>query len=189
MKKRIIVGISGASGAPLAINVLKILRDIPEAETHLIITDSGALTIRHECGMDIDEAARLADFIYPNESIWEKPASGSFKTCGMIVVPCSMKTLAGISSGYSDSLLLRACDVTIKEQRKLVLAVRESPLSPVHLRNMYELSKMGVMIMPPVMEFYSDARTREEAACRFAKRAVGVFFDSVTAGEWDGVCR
>lgn len=159
-EKRLIVGVSGASGAPLAVALLKALRET-EIETHVILTRGGELTLKQECGMD--SLAGLADVLYDNSDIGAAPASGSFKTMGMLVVPCSMKTVAGIHSGYADNLLLRAADVTLKEGRKLVLAARETPLSPVHLRNLYELSMMGVTILPPMLSYYQQPKTLEEA--------------------------
>ena len=147
MAKRLIVGISGASGAPLAVELLKILRTVG-VETHVVLTRGGALTLKQECDMDGLEG--LADVLYDNRDIGARPASGSFKTDGMLVVPCSMKTVAGICSGYSDNLLLRAADVTLKEGRKLVLAPRETPFSTIHLRNLYELSRMGGTMATPI---------------------------------------
>ena len=137
-KKRIIVGISGASGMPLAWELLRQLRARrDQAETHLQVLE------------------KMADYVYDNQNIGAAPASGSFRTDGMIVVPCSMKTAAGIASGYSDNLLLRAADVTLKERRRLVLVARECPLSTIHLRNLYELSRYGAVILPPVLSFYN----------------------------------
>ena len=151
---RLIVGITGASGVVLAVELLKRLKRIDSVETHLVITKSAELTIRDETDFDIFDIRRLADCVYdvnqPDASI----ASGSFLVDGMIVVPCTMKTLAGIASGYCENLLLRAADVCIKERRKLLLVPREMPFSPIHLRNMKELADCGAIIMPPVMTFY-----------------------------------
>lgn len=158
-EKRLIVGISGASGAPLAVALLKALKQT-DIQTHVMITHGGELTLRQECGLD--SLTGLADVIYDNHDIGAGPASGSFKTMGMIVIPCSMKTVAGIHSGYSDNLLLRAADVTLKERRRLVLVARETPFSTIHLRNLYELSKMGVRIVPPMLSYYQKPETLEE---------------------------
>ena len=148
-KKRIIVGISGASGMPLALELLRQLQGRREQiETHLLYTDGAVQTLRKETGQKPEQLEKMADYVHDNHNIGAAPASGSFRTDGMIVVPCSMKTVAGIVSGYSDDLLLRAADVTLKECRRLVLVTRECPLSSIHLRNMYELSRMGAVILP-----------------------------------------
>lgn len=155
-KKRIIVGISGASGMPLALELLRQLQGRREQiETHLLYTDGAVQTLRKETGQKPEQLEKMADYVHDNHNIGAAPASGSFRTDGMIVVPCSMKTVAGIVSGYSDNLLLRAADVTLKECRRLVLVTRECPLSSIHLRNMYELSRMGAVILPPVLSFYN----------------------------------
>ncbi len=154
MKKRIIVGITGASGILIAVELLKSLKKIDEVETHLIITDGGELTVRDETNFDIYEIKRLADVVYDIHEMDASIASGSFLVDGMIIVPCTMKTVAGIAAGYCENLLLRAADVCIKENRKLVLVPREMPFSKIHLRNMKELADIGAIIMPPVMTFY-----------------------------------
>lgn len=162
MKKRIIVGISGASGFPLAVCLLKELKKIPEMETHLVFTRGAELTAKQESGLCPEQIRALADICYENFDIGAAIASGTFRTEGMIVLPCSMKTASGIAHGYSDNLLLRAADVTIKEQRKLVLAVRETPLSPIHLENMLTLSRLhNVYIMPPVVTYYMNRQGGE----------------------------
>ena len=158
--KKILVGISGASGAPIAIRLLKRLREMADVETHLIMTKGAELTIVQETDCTVEQVKALADVVYDVSSLGECPASGSFKMDAMIIVPCSMKTAAGIASGYSDNLLLRAADVTLKEARQLVLVARESPLSPVHLRNLHELSSMGVRVVPPMISFYRLKRGR-----------------------------
>ena len=154
-KKRIVVGVSGASGAPLAFKLLKALNKYEDVEIHLVVTNGGIRTIQEECENSYEDFCGLCDTVYDNRDIGAAIASGSYRCDGMIVLPCSMKTLAGIASGYSDNLLLRAADVMIKEQRRLVLAVRESPFSSIHLANMSRLSAIpGVFIAPPVMSYY-----------------------------------
>lgn len=160
--KRIIIGISGASGAPLAVATLKALAAQPEVETHLIISQGARLTIAQETSMTAEEVEALADLVYDNGDLGAAISSGSYPIDGMIVVPCSMKTLAGINAGYCEDLLQRAADVTMKEQRKLVLVPRECPFSPIHLRNMYELSKYGVCILAPVVSYYNHPETAED---------------------------
>lgn len=173
-KERLIVGISGASGAPIAVELLRALQKIDTIETHLVVTNGGEQTLLYETGMELQQLCRLADVTYDKHDVGAGPASGSFQNGGMIVVPCSMKTAAGIASGYSDNLLLRAADVTLKERRKLVLVTRECPLSSIHLRNMYELSRMGTIILPPVLSYYNHPKTIEDAT----RHIVGKILDS-----------
>lgn len=154
MKKKIIVGITGASGILIAVEFLKRLKKLEEVETHLIISDGGVLTVRDETNFDIFEIKKLADVVYDVHEMDAAIASGSFLVDGMVIVPCTMKTVAGIASGYCENLLLRAADVCIKENRKLILIPREMPFSKIHLRNMKELADIGVVIMPPVLTFY-----------------------------------
>jgi len=146
---------SGASGASLAIQMLEILRENPDWETHLVISKGAEETIIQETEYKPTDVMELADKVYSIRDIGASIASGTFKTEGMIIVPCSMKTVAGIACGYSDNLLLRAADVTIKERRNLVLLARESPLSTIHLRNMLSLSELGAIIMPPMITYYN----------------------------------
>ena len=184
--KRILVGVSGASGAPIAVELLKKLKLDEQVETHLIMTDSAARTIEQECGMDRAEVERLADVVYDVANVGAGPASGSFTIDAMIIVPCSMKTVAGIASGYSDNLLLRAADVTLKERRPLLLVARESPLSPIHLRNLYELSRMGVQVIPPMMSYYQGYSTVEDWTENFVQRLMGNLGLQNDMYEWDG---
>lgn len=182
-KNRIIVGISGASGAPLAIELLRALRQT-ELESHLIVTPGGWRTVSEETGMTAEQVRALADAVHDVDDVGAPPASGSWQALGMVVVPCSMKTLAGIHSGYSENLLLRAADVTLKERRKLVLVPRECPLSPIHLRNQYELSLMGAVILPPVLSYYSHPKSIED----MARHLVGKILDQFEVS-YDGYCR
>jgi polyprenyl P-hydroxybenzoate/phenylacrylic acid decarboxylase-like protein len=174
-KKRLVVGISGASGAPLALRLLTLMRKQPEWEIHLIITSGGGKTISEELNMSGKDFKTLCDALYDWDDIGAAPASGSFLTAGMIVVPCSMKTAAGIYSGYTDNLLLRAADVTLKEGRPLVLMPREAPFSPIHLRNLYKLSMLGVFIVPPVLTYYNHQKTVEDMEHSLICRALGYF--------------
>ena len=152
---RLIIGMTGASGAIIGVELLRRLKEIDSVETHLIITEGAELTIRDETDFDIFEIKRLANCIYDVKQMDASIASGSFLVDGMIIVPCTMKTLAGIAAGYCENLLLRAADVCIKENRKLLLVPREMPFSRIHLRNMKELADSGAIIMPPVMTFYN----------------------------------
>lgn len=161
VEKRLIIGISGASGAPIALALLKALQSKP-IQTHLVVTAGGEMTLSQECAMNLEDVSKLADVTYDNANIGAVIASGTFTTCGMVVVPASMKTVAGIHSGYSDNLLLRAADVVLKEGRKLILLPRESPLSQIHLRNLLDLSQMGVRILPPMLTYYNSPQTIED---------------------------
>lgn len=188
MKERIIVGVSGASGMPLAIEMLKQLRKQEHIETHLICSRAAEITLGEETDITIEELKSLADVVHDNENIGAAPASGSFRASGMIVVPCSMKTVAGITSGYSDSLLLRAADVMIKERRKLVLAVRECPFSPIHLRNMHELSMMGVVILPMMLSFYNRPETIDDCVRHLAGKILDQFeIEGEHFKRWEGL--
>lgn len=156
IKKRLVVGMSGASGAILGIELLRQLKGNPDYETHLVISKGAEETILQETDYKIADVIKLADKVYDINNIGAAIASGTYKTEGMIIVPCSMKTVAGIACGYADNLLLRAADVTIKEQRRLILATRECPLSAIHLRNMLTLAEMGALIMPPMLTYYNN---------------------------------
>ncbi len=185
MKKRIIVGATGASGLPILAECLKIIRQNPDFESHLIMSGSAKITWEHETDAPVEELERSADFVYQPEEIGAGPASGSFRTAGMLIVPCSMKTVAGICSGYAENLILRAADVTIKEQRTLVLAARETPLSAIHLRNLQELAHIpGVRIIPPMMTFYHKPKSIEDMIHHTAAKLLEPF-----GIEAEGYCR
>ena len=176
MKKRIIVGATGASGLPILIQCLKLIREQEEFESYLIMTKSAKLTLEHETNLKVEEVEALADYVLDQSEIGAGPASGSFKTEGMVIVPCSMKTIAGIHSGYAENLVLRAADVTIKEQRPLVLAARETPLSAIHLRNLQELAMIpGVRIIPPMLTFYHMPESIEEMTYHIAAKLLEPF--------------
>ena len=153
-KKRVVIGMSGASGAILGIEALRIFRELGGYETHLIVSTGAELTIALETGATLDEVRALADVVHDNANLGAAVASGSFRTMGMLVVPCSMKTVAGIAHGFSDNLLLRAADVMLKEGRPLVLMPRETPLSIVHLRNLLAAAEAGAAIVPPMVTHY-----------------------------------
>lgn len=150
---KLVVGISGASGAIYGIRLLETLRQC-QVETHLVISKSAERTINLETNYKLHEVEALADFIYDNADVGASVASGSFKHDGMIIAPCSIKSLSGITHSYNDNLLVRAADVTLKEKRKLVLMVRETPLHLGHLRMLVELSEIGGIILPPMPAFY-----------------------------------
>lgn len=189
MKKRIVVGATGASGLPLLVKCLEIIRENPDYESYLIMSSSAELTLCQETTLTPEDVKKLSDYTMSPEEIGAKPASGSFKTEGMLIVPCSMKTIAGIHSGYADNLILRAADVTIKEQRTLVLAARETPLSGIHLRNLYELSMLtGVRIIPPMMTFYHKPATIDDMVYHVAAKLLEPFgIEAKEYRRWNGL--
>ena len=188
VKQRLIIGMSGASGAPLTVELLRQLHEShPEIETHLVVTRGGVLTLAQETDVTLEELLALVHVWHENDAIGASIASGSFQTMGMAVVPCSMKTAAGIVSGYSDNLLLRAADVCLKEQRKLVLVAREAPLSTLHLRNLYEASKLGAVILPPVPAYYVRPQTLADCTRHTAKRILSQFGLGERNEEWEGL--
>lgn len=159
---RLIVGISGASGVIMGRRLLEMLRASADAEIHLIVTEAAERTWALECDKPIRELYDLADVVYDNHDLAAAVASGSFRTDGMIILPCSMKTLAGIASGYAENLLLRAADVCLKEGRRLVLCPREMPLGRIHLRNLTLAAEAGAAIVPPMLTFYNRPTTVDE---------------------------
>ncbi|MEM2093483.1 MAG: UbiX family flavin prenyltransferase [Candidatus Bathyarchaeia archaeon] len=150
---RVIVGISGASGIIYGVRTLEVLREL-NVETHLIITSAAVEIAKAECGLSREEIVKLASRCYDVEDLTAPVSSGSFQHDGMVIIPCSMKTLAGIATGYAGNLLLRAADVSLKERRKLVLVPRETPLNIIHLRNMLTLAEAGAIILPAMPAFY-----------------------------------
>lgn len=158
-RKRLIVGVTGATGAIYAKRILEVLRPTGEWETHLVISDAGVLNIHHELGMKKREMQALADVAHPINDIAASIASGGFRTEGMIIAPCSMKTLAAIAHGFGDNLLSRAADVVLKERRRLVVVPREAPLNLVHIRNMAIVTEMGGIIYPPLPAFYGPPKS------------------------------
>ena len=161
MNKRLVVGISGASGVTYGVRLLQVLQDT-DYETHLIISKSGELNIQIETDHDPADVKALADYVYDHKNIAAALASGSFLTAGMVVVPCTIKTLSGIANSYNENLLVRAADVTLKEKRKLALVVRETPLHKGHLRLLTMAADMGAHILPPVPSFYHMPKTIED---------------------------
>ena len=160
--KKMIIGISGASGVIYGIRLLSVLRDLPDVETHLVISRAGAITIGLETEYTLEQVTTLADVTYREQDIAARISSGSFKTDGMIVIPCSMKTLAGIAQSFSDNLLLRAADVVLKDRRRLILVARETPLHLGHLRLMTQLTEMGAIIAPPMPAFYHKPQSLDD---------------------------
>ncbi len=172
MSKRIVIGISGASGVTYGVRMLDVLRQT-DLETHLIISNAGRLNIEIETRYKPADVEAMADFVYDHKDMAASLASGSFLTEGMVVVPCTIKSLSGIANSYNENLLVRTADVTLKEKRKLVLVVRETPLHVGHLRLMTQAAEMGAHILPPVPSFYHQPETIED----IIDQTIGKVFD------------
>lgn len=184
---RIIVGISGASGSIYGIRMLEKLRGVPGAETHLVLTRSGERTAFLETGMLGAQIRALADHSYPIEDIGSRLASGSHLVDAMVIAPCSIHTLSAIAHGISSNLLVRAADVTLKERRKLVLMVRETPFHMGHLRSMVAVTEMGAIVAPPIPGFYHNPKTVQEIVDFSVDRVLDLIgLPSAEAQRWDG---
>lgn len=170
--KRVIIAITGASGVIYGIRALQLLRDVPDIETHAIISPSALRTALSEVDMDPDEIRSYADVIYNYRDIGAAVSSGSFRTAGMLVAPCSIKTLSGIANSYNDELIVRAADVCLKERRRVVLMLRETPLHAGHINLMQQATQNGAIIMPPVPAFYSRPQSIDEMVTQTTGRAL-----------------
>ena len=189
-KKRLVVGISGASGAIIGVELLRALKMQTDWESHLVISEGGVRTIGYETPYSVAEVEALATETHQLDDIGGKIASGSFKAQGMVIAPCSMKTLAAIAGGFAQNLLLRAADVTLKEHRKLVLVARESPLSQIHLHNMNVVANCGAIILPPMLTFYNHPRNIEDMVRHIVGKILDVFdMDMDGFKRWDGMDR
>lgn len=186
MKKRIIIGISGASGFQYGYKALTLLKSHSEIETHLVLSKGASLTREYETDYRKEELLELADYVHPNHNLAANIASGSFQTLGMLIAPCSMRTLASVSHGFSDNLLTRAADVCLKERRRLVLMVRETPLNLAHIDNMRKVTEMGGIIFPPVPAFYTKPQTIDEMITHSVTRALNLFDLNLTMPRWEG---
>ena len=185
--KRLIIAITGASGVIYGIRALELLRGVPGVETHLILTPSAARTIVEETDYAVDKVRKLAHHEYNYKDIGAAVSSGSFKTAGMIVAPCSMKTLSGIVHSYADNLVVRAADVVLKERRKLVLMPRETPLHVGHCRLLLQAAEMGAIIAPPMPAFYNAPKTLDDAVGHSVGRVLDLFdIDSALVRRWKG---
>ena len=185
--KKIIVSITGASGAIYGIRLLEILRRCG-VETHLIISKSANLTIATETSFSINDIKKLADYVYHPNDIGAQISSGSFKVNGLIIAPCSMKTLSAIASGLENNLIMRSASVVIKEQKKLALIVRETPLSAIHLENMLKLARIGVAICPPVPAFYNNPTTLDDIVNHSIVRVLDLFdIETDLIKRWQGI--
>ena len=173
--KRLIIGISGASGAIYGVRLLEVLRALPDVETHLVMSQAARQTLALETSLSLRDVQTLADVVYDSRDIAASISSGSFKTAGMAILPCSIKSLSGIVNSYTDGLLTRAADVVLKERRPLVLCVRETPLHLGHLRLMTQAAEMGAIIMPPVPAFYHRPQTLDDVINQTVNRVLDQF--------------
>lgn len=184
---RLIIGISGASGVIYGIRLLEALKGVREIETHLILSKGGKLNIALETSWKVEKVEALADVVHSDQNLAATIASGSFQTGGMIVAPCSMKTLSGIVNSYADTLMVRAADVVLKEKRRLVLMPREMPLHVGHCRLMHEASLMGAVIAPPMPAFYNEPQTVDDIINHSVGRALDLFgIDRGIVKRWRG---
>ena len=185
--RRLIVAITGASGAVYGVKALELLRRLGGIETHLILTASGARTLAEETDVSAAQVRELADVVHSARDIGASIASGSFRTLGMLVAPCSIKTLSGIAHSYDDELVVRAADVCLKERRRVVLLLRETPLHAGHIALMDQATRNGAVIMPPVPAFYSRPQTVDDIVTQTAGRALDLFdLDAPGTARWDG---
>ena len=186
--RRIIVAISGASGAVYGARLLQVLRGLPGIETHLVVSDAGWRNLQHELGMVRPAAQALAHQVHDVNNVGAAIASGSFQCHAMVVAPCSMRTLAAIAHGLADNLLTRAADVMLKERRRLVLMVRETPLHLSHLRNMVAVTEMGGIVCPPLPAFYLRPQTVEDVVNHSVARVLDLIdVDHQLAPRWQGL--
>lgn len=173
--KRLIVGISGASGAIYGVRLLQVLRDVAEVETHLVMSQAARQTLSLETDFSLRDVQSLADVVHDARDIAANISSGSFKTAGMVILPCSIKTLSGIVNSYTDTLVTRAADVVLKERRPLVLCVRETPLHLGHLRLMTQAAELGAVVMPPVPAFYHRPESLDDVINQTVNRVLDQF--------------
>jgi len=186
----LVAGITGASGAIYGIRLLEVLSSIKNVETHLIVSEAGEAIVKHETGRGIEEVRELASFSYDIRDMGAQIASGSFKTDGMIVAPCTVKTMSAIANSYSENLLIRVGDVTLKERRHLLLLVRETPLHLGHLRNMERLCEMGAIIMPPAPAFYHRPQTIQDIVDHTVGKILDIFgIEHSLFQRWPGMAK
>src|SRR5512133_2733512 len=186
--RRLVIAITGATGAVYGIRLLQVLRETAGVETHLMLSDAGVLNLHQELDMNRKDAEAYADVVHNVRDIGASIASGSFQSDGMIVAPCSMKTLAAIAHGLSDNLISRAADVVLKERRRLVLMVRETPFNLAHLRNMTSVTEMGGIIFPPLPSFYQHPASIEDLVDDTVERVLALLgVAAATPKRWDGL--
>ena len=190
MHTRLIVGISGASGAAYGVQLLKALQPVDRVKTHLVVSKAGQITLAHETGLSLSEVEKLADHAYPAGDVSACIASGSYPILGMVVAPCSMRSLAEIAHGMTSNLLTRAADVCLKERKRLVLMTRETPLNAAHLKNMLAVTEMGGIIAPPVPAFYSQPDSIETMVNHTVGRVLDLFdLPHQLVKRWEGMAK
>ena len=186
--RRLVIAITGATGAVYGVRLLQHLAVVKGIETHLVVSDAANLTLHQEVGMGRRDVEALADVVHNNRDVGASIASGSFQSDGMIVAPCSMKTLAAVALGLSDNLIARAADVVLKERRRLVLMVRETPFNLAHLRNMTAVTEMGGIVFPPLPSFYHRPQSIEEMVDHTVARVIDLFaIEHALAPRWAGM--
>jgi 4-hydroxy-3-polyprenylbenzoate decarboxylase len=186
--RRLVVAITGATGAIYGVRLLRQLAATPGVETHLVVSDAASLTLHQEAGMQRRDVEALAHVVHRNRDVGASIASGSFQTDGMVIAPCSMKTLASVAHGLSDNLVARAADVVLKERRRLVLMVRETPFNLAHLRNMTAVTEMGGIVFPPLPSFYHRPATIDEMVDHTVARVIDLFgIEHALAPRWAGM--
>ncbi|MGR9051615.1 MAG: UbiX family flavin prenyltransferase [Gammaproteobacteria bacterium] len=188
-KKRLVLGMTGATGAVYGLRILQVLKEKADWETHLVVSSAGLVNLKHELAMSRTDLYRFADVTYNNNDVAAAIASGSFKTEGMIVAPCSMKTLAAIAHGFGDNLIARATDVALKERRRVIIVPRETPLNLAHIKNMAAATEMGAIVYPPMPAFYAKPNTLEAMVDDAVGRILDLF-GIETEGlytPWEGV--
>ena len=187
-KPGLVVGLSGSSGLPYGIRLLEVLRNLGTREVHLVLTDAAKLNISVETDWRVKDVEALADVVHNVMNISASIASGSFRTAGMIVAPCSIRTLSAITHSLADNLLVRAADVTLKERRRLLLMPREAPLHTGHCKLLYEASRLGIIIFPPMPTFYGRPRTIDDMVNTTVGRVLDLFgIDAGLVKRWTGV--
>lgn len=175
MMRRLVIGMTGASGVVYGVRALQVLREVGDVETHLVMSQGARLTLNYEMDMPVEDVKALADVVHSERDLGASLSSGSFQTIGMLVIPCSIKTLSGVANAYSDNLIVRAADVTLKERRRLVLVVRETPLHAGHLRLMSQATDAGAVILPPVPAFYGRPETLDDVIDQTVGRSLDLF--------------
>lgn len=190
MMQRIIIGLTGASGAIYGIRLLEVLRSVAEVETHLIVSAAAKQTIALETSYRLRDVLAMADVVYEDRDIAAAISSGSFMTSGMIIMPCSIKTLSGIANSYNDTLITRAADVVLKEKRKLILGIRETPLHLGHVRLMMNVIEIGAIIFPPMPAFYHQPETVQDIVDQAVNRILdqyGIILPQTLFTCWQGI--
>ena len=187
-KRRLVIGVTGATGSLYAVRMMQTLRErATDVETHLIVSAAGVLNIKHELDLDRHDVYKMADHVHSIRDVGATLASGAFSTAGMVIVPCSMRTLAAVAMGLSDNLITRAADVTLKERRRLVMVVRETPFNLAHLRNMTAVTEMGGIVFPPLPAFYHRPKSIDEMVDHTVSRILEMVGIDVQGQRWEGM--